>query len=33
MKRWFAFAAGTVLAAAIVSSWSELRRYRRMSAM
>jgi hypothetical protein len=33
MTRWFAVAAGAFVAYAIVSSWPEIVRYRRMMAM
>jgi hypothetical protein len=33
MTRWIAIAAGAVVAYAIVSSWPEMVRYRRMMAM
>lgn len=33
MNRWFAVAAGVLVAYAIVSSWPEIVRYRRMMAM
>ena len=33
MKVWFAVAAGAIVAYAVVSSWPEIVRYRRMLAM
>lgn len=33
MNKWFAIAAGAVIAFAVVSSWTEIVRYRRMMAM
>jgi len=33
MRRWFAIGAGAVVAYAIISSWPELVRFRRMRAM
>jgi hypothetical protein len=33
MKTWIAFAAGAALVYAVVSSWPEIVRYRRMMAM
>jgi len=33
MKKWFAIGAGALVAYAIVTSWPELVRYRRMMAM
>jgi hypothetical protein len=33
MSRWVAIAAGAIVAYAVVSSWPELVRYRRMLAM
>jgi len=33
MTKWFALAASAIVAYAVVSSWSEIVRYRRMRAM
>jgi hypothetical protein len=33
MNKWIAIAAGALVAYAVVSSWPEIVRYRRMSAM
>jgi hypothetical protein len=33
MNRWFAIVAGVIVAYAVVSSWPEIVRYRRMIAM
>lgn len=33
MKKWFAIVGGAVVAALVVSSWPEIKRYRRIRAM